>query len=509
MGGTADSASTIKPEFNKFQSIFWPIHGYELKKFLPMSFLMFCILFVYTMVRDLKDLFIQKYAICGSAALIPPLKLFFVMPAAFLIVILFTYLINKFGVDKTFYIIVSMFIGFYTIFVLFLFPNAINGTLHADYNKVRHLQDTMPGFLYYIIPCVTNWAYTLFYIFSEIWGTMAISSLFWQFANQVTQKGEVKRFFGLYTLIGNIGVIFSGSFLYSMSHAKGAAFVTNVRILICSCIFFAFATMALYYYINSVVLKDPKCYDPTQVKKSKKKTKMGALDGIKFLFTSPYFMLICVLVLAYGIGINFAEVVWKEQMRITLTDPDQYSAMMATLSMVTGILTIFFTFTGSNILRRFSWKISALITPLVFLVMGGAFFAIMGYLHIGGTMLFGFSLPMLAVWVGLFIDATSKSIKYCLFDQTKSMAYIPLDEDVRVKGQAAVEVIGGRAGKAGASAIFYILTNLVSAGSGIMQHLFTIIPLFIITLISWIASVFGLSKKYEAKIAEKAAESNN
>ena len=60
---------------------------------------------------------------------------------------------------------------------------------------------------------------------------------------------------------------------------------------------------------------------------------------------------------------------------------------------------------------------------------------------------------VLAVWFGMVQDALSKSVKYCLFDATKNMAYVPLDEETRTKGQAAVEVIGGRAGKAGASLI--------------------------------------------------------
>ncbi len=507
MGGTNSTAAS-KSEFNKFQSIFWPIHGYELKKFLPMSLLMFCILFVYTMVRDLKDVFIQKYATCGGAELIPPLKLFFVMPAAFLVVILFTYLVDKFGVDKTFYIIVSMFVAFYAIFVLFLFPSAVDGHLHANKEAVIHMQETMPWFLHYIIPCVTNWAYTLFYIVSEIWGTLAISSLFWQFANQITMKTEVKRFFPFYTTIGNVGVIASGSVLRTMATAKGDAFKANVKILVWACIFFCVATMAIYYYINSIVLKDPKCYDPSLVKKKKKKEKMGIMAGVRFLFTSPYFMLICALVLCYGVGINFTELVWKEHMRAMLKDPNQYAAMMGNLSMVTGILTIFFTFVASNILRRFNWKISALITPVITVVGGGIFFLLMAYIRLGGasSYWFGMSVPMLAIWVGLFFDATAKGVKYCLFDQTKSMAYIPLDEDTRVKGQAAVEVIGGRAGKAGASAIVWTLTNVVASGSKLIQHLFTIIPLFFVILGAWIVSVFKLSDKYEAKVAEKEPE---
>ena len=497
----SQSEKTVKPEFNKIQSLLWPVHGYEMKKFLPMSILMFCILFVYTMVRDLKDVFIQKYAVCGGTELIPVLKLWFVMPAAFLVVMLFTFLVNKFGTKNTFYIMVSIFMAFYVIFLFVLFPNA--SSLHLSAEKVKNLQLSVPGPFFYVIPCLTNWSYTLFYIFSEIWGTMAISSLFWQFANQITKKSEVKRFFGLYALIGNIGVFLSGTALAEMSKKSGDAFDKNVKILIGFCIFFCIASMAIYYYINKVIMTDPRFYDPSEVKVAKKKEKMGVMDGIKFLFTSPYLLLVCVLVLAYGISINFTEVVWKEQMRATLTNANDYSGMMGRLSQFTAIFTITATLLSTNILRRFSWKIGAIITPMMMLILGGIFFVLIVYGKMGGTYLFGMSVPFLAIWVGLFVDALVKSVKYCLFDSTKSMAYIPLDEDTRVKGQAAVEVIGGRAGKAGASAINYTLTNVISAGSKISAHLGIIIPIFAVTVVGWLMSVVGLSKKYEEKLAEQ------
>ena len=490
-----------KPEFNKFQQILWPIHNYELKKFLPMSFLMFCILFVYTMVRDLKDVFIQKYAVCGGTELMPVLKLWFVMPAAFLVVMLFTYLISKFGSYKTFYIMVSIFIAFYAIFLFVLFPNT--ASLHASADTVRKMQASWPGFFYYIIPCLTNWSYTLFYIFSEIWGTIAVSSLFWQFANQVTKKSEVKRFYGFYAMIANLGVVFSGEVLRRMSGAKGAEFDRNVRILVGVCILFAFAAMGIFYYINAVILKDPRFYDPSEVKIKKKKSKVGIAEGIRILFTSPYIGLIAVLVIAYGVSINFIEVVWKEQMRANLRGSNEYAQMMGRLSIVTGIFTICTSILSTRILRKFSWKISAVITPIIVMTFGGIFFALVLYGKNGGRELFGLSVPMLAIWVGLFIDALVKSIKYCLFDSTKNMAYRPLDDDTKTKGQAAVEVIGGRAGKAGASTIIYFLTNIVSVGSKVLAHLYTIVPIFAVTVIGWIASVCGLSKKYETKLAEE------
>ncbi|MDO4503886.1 MAG: Npt1/Npt2 family nucleotide transporter [Clostridia bacterium] len=496
--------SVKEPEFNKLQQLFWPIHNHELKKFLPMSLLMFCILFVYTMVRDLKDVFIQKYAVCGGTELIPVLKLWFVMPAAFLTVMLFTYLVGKFGNTKTFYIMVSIFAAFFATFVFVLFPN--HTVIHANAETVKNLQNSLPGFFYFMVPCVTNWSFTLFYIFSEIWGTIAISSLFWQFANRVTRKSEVKRFYGVYALLGNMGVFVSGTTLEKMSKAKGAEFDRNVVIMVSVCILFALATMGIFYYINNVVLKDPRFYDPNDVKPKKKKGKVGMMEGIKILFTSPYIGLVAVLVVSYGIAINFIEVVLKEQMRISFPDANQYGSMMGKLSQATAIFTFFATLLSTNILRKCKWIVPAIVSPLMMLIGGGAFFSLVIYSKNGGTSIFGVPILIAMCWLGIITDALIKSVKYCLFDSSKNLAYRPLDEDEKTKGQAAVEVIGGRAGKAGASAINYLLTNIVAVGSKISAHLYTIIPIFAVTVIGWTMAVFGLNKQYTEKIAKVESE---
>ncbi|MBS0651224.1 MAG: AAA family ATPase, partial [Verrucomicrobia bacterium] len=49
------SSETSDVAFKGLRGIFWPIHRFELKKFLPMGIMMMCILFNYTILRDTKD----------------------------------------------------------------------------------------------------------------------------------------------------------------------------------------------------------------------------------------------------------------------------------------------------------------------------------------------------------------------------------------------------------------------------------------------------------------------
>ncbi len=53
-------------EFTGLRAILWPIHKHELKKFLPLALIMFCILFNYTLLRDTKDTIVVTSAGAGA-----------------------------------------------------------------------------------------------------------------------------------------------------------------------------------------------------------------------------------------------------------------------------------------------------------------------------------------------------------------------------------------------------------------------------------------------------------
>ncbi len=496
-------------EFNKFQEIFFPIHKYELKKFLPMSILMFCMLFIYNLVRNLKDWFIQYNSNLWvsarpeeSANLISALKFWYVLPCAFLMVIIFTVLVDKFGHDNSFYIVVSGFMMFYFIYGYFIYPNLDRLLMSPE--QITRLMEMSPPFFRSLIVCVANWPLTLFYIISELWGTMAISSLFWQFANRITMAHEVKRFFALFSLFSNLGTIIAGSTILNYANALD---VDHVRILM-TVISMVFVTaLFLYTYINKSVLKDSRFYDPSKIVKKKKKGKVSPLEGIKILLKNRYLLLIASLVICYGIAINFFEVIMKATMKETFSG-EQYARMQGILTVFTGVFSTVITLMSSYILRKFSWKISALVTPFLLLTLGGTFLLLLIYKQFVSATIFGYSAVWIATWFGILNNAFVKSVKYSLFDTTKSMAYLPLSEDEKTKGQAAVEIIGARAGKAGAAFVQQImlsfprtLVTVTGSVAGILAYTPSIIGIFFSTVVIWIFSVLKLSSRYERKMS--------
>lgn len=504
-----------KSDFTGLRAIFWPIHNFEIKKFLPMGLMMFCILFNYTVLRDTKDSIVVNAPGSGAEAL-AFIKLYGTTPAAILFMILYAKLSNMLSRQGLFYAALLPFLFFFAAFALFIYPN--REALHMTEATIHTLQNEYK-YLHWIIPVVGNWSYSLFYILSELWGSVVISLLFWQFANEITRVGEAKRFYGMFGLIGNFGLMLSGYTVWYFSSIRDSVpagvdpWGMTLNYLMTFVVISGICVVAIYAWMNKAILTDKRFYDGEEGtgKKKKDKPKLSLGESFKYLIQSPYLGLIAVIVLAYGISINLVEVVWKAQIKIRFPNANDYNAFMGQFSFITGVATIMLMIVGNNILRRLSWVSAAMITPFMILVTSMIFFGVIMYGNSVNDPLYpimGTTMVMVAVLSGLIQNVLTKSTKYSLFDPTKEMAYIPLDQELKVKGKAAVDVIGGRAGKSGGALISSTLLT-VFAGSTLVSLAPVLAVIVVGVVVVWIISVLNLGKRFRALTEQREAEAKS
>lgn len=471
----------------------WPIHFYELKKFIPMFLIFFFITFNYSIMRNIKDALLIDAAQTPGAEIIPYIKFWGVTPAAILFIIAYSKLSNLVSKTTLFYLAISFFMGFFALFALFLYP--CHQLLHPEQLTIAFLPK---GFT----EVLRLWTFSLFYIFSEIWGSVALSLLFWQFANQITKINEAKRFYSLFGIGANLALIIAGSAIGTLSglakcrelaeEASMAFKLNNLSLLFVLC---CLAIMGIYWGINRYILTDSRFYDPALLKQKNKKLKMGLIDSIKMLLNSKYLICIALLVICYGISINLVEVTWKSYLKVQYPSSTEYLDFMGRYSFYMGLSTIaMMLFVAGNVLRKFGWTVAALVTPVVLLVFGLAFFNLVIFEESFKPWLsnFGINVLGLAVLFGTIQNIFSKACKYSLFDPTKEMAYIPLDEEAKVKGKAAIDVVGARLGKAGGSIIQQVLFGFGSMGFMLPY----IEVIFIAVMLIWILSATNLGRAF-------------
>ena len=483
----------------KIRKIIWPIEKKEYAKVLPMAGMMLCILFNYAMLRSIKDGFV---VVKIGAEAISFLKTYFVLPSSLLFMVLYTFLCDRMNSQKVFYTIITGFLVYLIIFTFFLYPNA--DLVSTDPGNIVALSSQYPH-LKWFIKIIGNWSPVSFYIMAELWGSVGLSLLFWQFANQITLTDEAKRFYPTFGIIGNIGLPLTGLVLgYFLSEnsivSRDYKFIPVLSFTIVSyCII-----MLLYRWVNANVVKN------MELKQKKRKTKASLVDSFKVIFSSPYLGLLALLVFSYGVSINLVEGVWKAKMKELYPTSESYTHYMGEFQIWQGIFAIIFMIIGGNILRRVSWKSAAIFTPMMILVTGLCFFALILFqdqISFGWFSSFVAVQPLvIIVFLGSAQNILSKATKYSLFDGTKEMAYIPLSQDLKSKGKAAVDVIGGRLGKSGGA--------VIQSTFFIIFHTFTFIDaipyfavIFFIVVLGWIFAVNALSKRYYVALKESETQS--
>ncbi|XP_045830136.1 plastidic ATP/ADP-transporter [Trifolium pratense] len=501
----AAASSDGQPVFGEIEVEKKPkILGIEIdtmKKIVPLGLMFFCILFNYTILRDTKDVLVVT-AKGSSAEIIPFLKTWVNLPMAIGFMLLYTKLSNVLSKQALFYTVILPFIAFFGAFGFVLYP--LSNYIHPEAFADKLLNVLGPRFLG-PLAIIRIWSFCLFYVMAELWGSVVVSVLFWGFANQITTVDEAKRFYPLFGLGANVALIFSGRTVKYFSNMRKNlgpgvdGWAISLKGMMSIVVIMGFAICLLYWWTNNFVPL------PERSVKKKKKPKMGTMESLKFLVSSRYIRDLATLVVAYGISINLVEVTWKSKLKAQFPSPNEYSSFMGDFSTATGIATFIMMLLSQYIFDKYGWGVAAKITPTVLLLTGVGFFSLLlfGGPIAPGLAAIGMTPLLAAVYVGAMQNIFSKSAKYSLFDPCKEMAYIPLDEDTKVKGKAAIDVVCNPLGKSGGALIqqFMILTFGSLANS--TPYLGGVL---LVIVLAWLGAAKSLDTQFTALRKEEELE---
>ncbi len=484
---------------SKLRSIFWPIHRHELGKFVPMSALMFCVLFNQNILRILKDSILITEISAEVAAFA---KVYCVTPVAILFVIIYAKLSNHVSFERIFYYLTIFFVIFFIIFAFVLYPNV--HLFHFDAQRLNKLMSIYPHFKWYIA-LFGNWSYIAFYTLSELWPNIFYVLLFWQFANQITTTMEAKRFYTLFSLFGNSSLILVGFLMMNlsseMSFARHFINITDSKITLVqiSTIFVlisAIISCFLVGFVTKHVMSDPKLYVKP---KDSDSPKLGVLQSFKFIARSKYLWLLLICSAAFGLSINLVEAVWKAKIKELYPTVNSFAEFNSMYILWTGVAIMIMTIIGNNVMRMHNWFVAAVISPLIIMVTGTAFFVMVVFDHqvlsfFHGTLIMT---PLaLAVSIGAIQNILAKGSKYSIWDTSREMLYIPLDQESKTKGKAAVDVVSSKIGKSSSGLLQSIIFTLMPTATftSISPILMVV---FIIVCSLWIYAVRKIYFEYQ------------
>lgn len=460
--------------------------------------------FNYNILRIAKDTLIVTAEESGAET-IPFIKVWVLLPMAILMTYIFTKFSNKFRKDQVFYLMISIFLLFFSVFIFVLYPAR---DLIQPYNIANHLQLILPKGFKGLIAIFRNWTFTSYYVMAELWGSVILSLLFWGLANEITNLREARRFYGLIGISLNLAGILSGQFSALLSqHSYNPNFFfghdaweQSLILLISTVNICSVFIMIIFYRLHKKRSKTPNENIPDSYKQ---KVKMSMRETFSYLTKSKYLMYIALIVLSYNIVINLVEVLWKGELKQLYPIPNDYNAHMSQVSTAMGIIATFISLSiSSQCIRKFGWTFTASITPMILFISSVGFFAFLFvkiYLNELAFIFFGAS-PLLVVCLfGSLHNAFCRGAKYSVFDTTKEIAFIPLSPECKLKGKAAIDGVCSRLGKSSGSIIHQGLLMTFATLTNSAPYVSIIV---LITIIVWLFAVKNLGKEVAPLVKE-------
>lgn len=493
--GSARSLNHIVKKMNDFGV---PIPESGRLRFFSTLAIFFLIAFIYDILRTIKIALIVSQD--AGAEIIPFIKIWGILPGTFLFALLFTLLVRRLGMGKVFYVMVSLFLAFYFLFIAFIYPNREFLEFHSG---AEFLQAFLPQGAKGFVAMVRYWHYTLFYLFAELWGNIILNMLFWGFVNEITVFSDAKRYYSVFALSANIAPVIAGHFCLSF---KNTDWDQSLNYFISTVLIAGVLLLAFFHLLSQLIDKEHRSeLNRHHFHEDDSHEKFSLKESFRYVYRSKHLTYVMIVVLGYYIVYNLADVLWTDQIGLRFKgDTGALNSYLNRVSTIKGIIATFLAlFISGKVIEKFGWYVAAMITPVLLAITSFLFFLSIFYDQgMFGDVLHGvISSPFIyvVVTVGTIQHCLVRASKYTVFDATKEMAFIPLSRSSQRMGKAVIDGIGARIGKSGGSFVFQFLLYFLGSLSATVPYVAVITG---IILIAWIFAVTKLKNEIQDKLDE-------
>ena len=227
-------------------------------------------------------------------------QIYGVLPAATLFIALYSKMATLLEKKTLFYATCIPFFVFFFFFDAIIYPNksSIQPSLSTVYS-ILGMKSDATGASVIFAKLFANWTSALFYIVAEVYSSVSVGILFWQFANDVVSVQQAKRFYPLFAQMSGLAPILAGQYVVRYA-SKAGDFGESLHRLTRMITFAGVMICLMYKWANDFIERNNSIAAAGEVQKKKKKAKMTMVESARFLASSEYLRLIAALVLGYG-----------------------------------------------------------------------------------------------------------------------------------------------------------------------------------------------------------------
>lgn len=485
----------------------------ERAKFALFGAMFFIIGFIYSFMRILKDMFVMERQ---DASCFNFIKIFYILPLSFVVVIGINYLLQKRSVAKIFNMCLMFFATTFLFFGTFVI---FEDQLMFDAEVIKTKYEDSNGFLRDFMYTVAEPIATLIYISAELWGSIILSYLFLSYLNESCPERQHGRFIPPLFILTNISLLVSALVTTGMRTVKEKMSPGQLKTFM-GCFFLIEACLVgvilvLKYILETMVMSAP-IFIAKGRKEKKSKPKVSFKESLKTMIKSKFLLAMCGIVFFYNALYNLIETVFKFGIKAGAKaaemDKADYSAKFNNYEQyITSLSVIFLNMTSfSHLTDTRGWTFVAMICPVVGAISILAVFGLGAYNAALREESFGFINSMakgapkivLENYLGMFIISAMKIFKYTAFDVTKERISMKIEDRYRPKFKSIYDGIFNKLGKSGGS-LYGVLINAlftdinprgVSPLTGLFGAIFVLL---------WVSGIFYLGRNYDKAVKNK------